>query len=386
VHPAIVIGALWAAGLGAAAQFGKVSVAFADLVARYPDEGAAGVGLVVSLVGAVGLVFGTSAGLIAAHVGFRRAIVAALAVGAAVSAVQALLPGYGAMLALRLVEGASHLAIVVVGPAAIARATPPGRLGLTMTLWSSFFGVAYAILGQIGPGILAAGGVPALFLGHAGWMAALAVIVARVLPPDGPVPPAPAGGPGWAARHAAVYASPRIAAPAFGFVFYTGLYVAFLTLLPALLPAGERSVVAVGMPLISIAASLTLGVWMLGRFGAVASVQAGFGVAFVAAAVLVAGWDTGARMPAALILAAALGVVQGASFAAVAELNATDADRARAAGAIAQLGNLGTTTGTPILGALVAGLGPWGLAAMALPACVAGIAVHAWMARRRRRG
>jgi nitrate/nitrite transporter NarK len=91
-------------------------------------------------------------------------------------------------------------------------------------------------------------------------------------------------------------------------------------------------------------------------------------------------------MPAALILAAALGVVQGASFAAVAELNATDADRARAAGAIAQLGNLGTTTGTPILGALVAGLGPWGLAAMALPACAAGIAVHAWMARRRRRG
>ena len=69
--------------------------------------------------------------------------------------------------------------------------------------------------------------------------------------------------------------------------------------------------------------------------------------------------------------------MQGASFASIPELNATPEDRARAAGAMAQLGNLGTTTGTPLLAALLASAGPAGLAVAAVVLCGAGIAVHA---------
>ena len=43
-------------------------------------------------------------------------------------------------------------------------------------------------------------------------------------------------------------------------------------------------VVATGMPLISIAVSLTLGVWLLSQMSAVAVVQAGFAVAIIASA------------------------------------------------------------------------------------------------------
>lgn len=67
------------------------------------------------------------------------------------SALQSLMPAYPLMLASRIVEGASHLAIVVVGPTMIATLAPAHRRPLAMTLWSSFFGVTYAVLALIGP-------------------------------------------------------------------------------------------------------------------------------------------------------------------------------------------------------------------------------------------
>ena len=58
----LIILAIWAAGLGAAAQFGKISILFHDLERHYAGAGPLGIGLMVSIVGIVGLVFGTSAG------------------------------------------------------------------------------------------------------------------------------------------------------------------------------------------------------------------------------------------------------------------------------------------------------------------------------------
>lgn len=374
---------LWLAGLGSAAQFGKLSFAFDLMAARYPEQGAAGIGLIVSIVGIVGLIFGTTAGLLVARIGPRRAIVAALALGALVSALQTLPLPYAALILTRVLEGVSHLAIVVVGPTMIAGLAPARHQGLAMTLWSSFFGVTYALLAMIAPALLAEGSITALFLGHAGWMAALAVVLHLLLPTDPEAPPLPSIG-GLIRQHGTIYASPSIAAPAMGFVFYTALYVALLTLLPPLLPEAQRSIAAAGMPLMSIALSLTLGVWGLRHITAVRMVQAGYTAGLLATLILWAGWGQGTiTLLAAFALAGAMGIVQGASFAAIPQLNPTADDRARASGAVAQLGNVGTTSGTPILALLIAGMGPSGVIAFALPLCVAGIAVHALQARRR---
>jgi DHA1 family inner membrane transport protein len=271
---------------------------------------------------------------------------------------------------------------VVVGPTMIAALAPEAQRPLAMTLWSSFFGVTYALLALIAPGIVAAGGAPGLFLAHAAWMAGLGLVLARALPLD-PVA-IPGRMAGLAEEHRRIYASPRLAAPAMGFCFYTFLYVACLTLLPPEVPLAQRALMATGMPLISIAVSLTLGVWLLGRMSAVRLVQFGYAAAVPGFVLLWLGWGQGGTMLAGgLWLSAALGIVQGASFAAIPELNATPEDRARAAGAIAQLGNLGTTTGTPVLAALLA---VWGAGAMTLVAvvfCLAGIGVHSLQARRR---
>lgn len=379
----ITVLALWCAGLGAAAQFGKVSFALDLFAGRYPLASPVALGLIVSVVGLVGLVFGTTAGLLVARIGPRRAIVAALALGAGMSALQVIDLPYALLIATRIVEGFSHLAIVVVGPTMIAGITPARHQGLSMTLWSSFFGVTYAVLALVAPALLTGGGTAPLYLAHALWMGALALGLRALLPSDPPAPPLASGG-GILAQHAAIYASPRVAAPALGFVNYTAIYVAILTLLPPLMPPAQVAVAAAGMPLVSIALSLTLGVWALRHISAVTLVQAGFAAGAVSVVALWLVWGQGAAMlAAALIFAGAMGIVQGASFAAIPQLNATAIDRARASGAVAQLGNLGTTTGTPILAFLIARLGEGGVAAFALPLCLAGIAMHVWLARRR---
>ncbi len=379
--PALLILALWAAGLGAAAQFGKISVLYDDLVPIYGGPGR--VALMVSVVGIVGLVFGTTAGILVQRLGLRPVMLAALLMGAAISALQSLMPGYPLMMASRVLEGVSHLAIVVVGPVMIAQAASQRYQGLAMTLWSSFFGLSYAGLAVIGPR-LAADGPHGLFLAHAGYMAAIAAILWILLPRIVLPPPPELTLAGVIRQHGTIYRSPRIAAPATGFFFYTSLYVAMLTLLPPMM-GDQRALAASAMPLVSIAVSLTLGVWLLKQVSAVRMVQAGFAVALVGALVLGLGWGSGTvRMAGGLLMAAALGIVQGASFASIPQLNATPEDRSLASGAVAQLGNLGTTTGTPILALLVSGFGVAGVVGFAVPLCVGGIIMHSFQAARRR--
>ena len=294
--PMLLVVLLWCAGLGAAAQFGKISILYEDLRATYGGNGEVALGLVVSIVGMVGLIFGTTAGLLVARIGPRRAIVTALAAGAAMSALQSLMPAYPLMLASRIIEGASHLAIVVVGPTMIAALAPEHRRPLAMTLWSSFFGVTYTILALIGPHASPTG----LFLGHASYMAALAAILALTLPPDPRGQALPMGN--LLAQHAAIYLSPRLAAPAMGFCCYTFLYVAILTLLPPETPETHRALIAAGMPLVSIAVSLTLGVRLLGRMTAVRLVQTGYAVAIPGFLILWLFWGISFELPAWLVI------------------------------------------------------------------------------------
>lgn len=379
----LTILAIWCAGLGAAAQFGKISVLYDVLGAAYPDHRGVGIGLMVSIVGMVGLVFGTMAGLLVARIGARRAMLAALLLGAAVSLVQSLFPPYPLMMLTRVLEGVSHLAIVVVGPTAIAGVAGARGQGLAMTLWSSFFGLTYAVLAYVGPALVAAG-PPVLFWLHGLWMLAICGLLIFLMPQDAARLP-PALGSLWAQLRA-IYASPRVAAPAFGFVCYTINYVAVLTLISGVVTPGWGSFVAVAMPLASIAVSLTLGVWLLSHLPAFRLVQAGFAVAVLGALALFGLQGQGVfEAAAALVVAAALGIVQGASFAAIPQLNPRPEARANAAGAMAQLGNLGTVTGTPLLVLLLDRAGGLGLCLFLIGFSLLGIALHQWQARRRAR-
>jgi MFS transporter, DHA1 family, inner membrane transport protein len=221
-----------------------------------------------------------------------------------------------------------------------------------------------------------------VFLWHAVWMSICGAVLWTLLPRDPPIQPIHPKG--WLARHLQIYASPRIAAPAMGFFSYTILFVALLTLLPAHVPGEVRATVSFWMPLAAIIVSLTAGVWILQHLSAVRTVQLGFGLAAFAVVTLWAVWGMPWPMAAAALgISAAFGLVQGASFAAIAELNSAPDDRAMAAGAIAQMGNLGTVTGTPLLAWAFTQGEAGALLLLALPLCLGGILVHAVQRRRR---
>jgi len=87
---------------------------------------------------------------------------------------------------------------------------------------------------------------------------------------------------------------------------------------------------------------------------------------------------------ACLFLAGAMGLVQGASFAAVPQLNGTPAHQAQANGAMAQMGNLGNTLGTPVMALVLGGLGYAALPVVAGAAFICGAVVHVVLALRRK--
>ena len=371
---------LWGAGLGAAAQYGKVSVIFDLLPTVYPGAGPA-LGWMVSLVGFIGIVFGVVAGLVVARIRYRRALIWALWAGAAMSALQALLPPLPWMLLSRVVEGASHLSIVVAAPTLIAQLSADKDRGLTLTLWGTFFGGAFALLAFAGRPLAIDFGLPALFLAHAVYMAAFALILGASLKALPPEDPAPALSLGRILRdHGTIYRSPSLAAPAAGWLFYTFSFVSILTVLPPYLDDGVRVAVMTAMPLCSIAVSMTLGVLLLRRFSAVEVVEAGFALSAMTMLWL---WLRPGDPVACLALAGAMGLIQGASFAAVAQLNATPAAQAQGNGAMAQMGNIGNTLGTPVMATALAAFGFAALPVLAGGAFVLGLVAHLGLGRMR---
>ena len=375
---------LWAGGLGAAAQFAKMGLILPELAGAYPGRGA-GTGLLVSLIGLVGVGLGLVMGLLAARIGPRRLLLAALALGAGVSGAQATLPPFGVMLGLRVVEGMSHLGVVVAAPTLIAQVAGPRHRPLAMTLWGTFFGTAFAAVAWAGLPLVAARGPGALFAAHAAFMAAAALALLLALPraAGGPAAErAPLGASAVARRHAAAYASPFLAAPALGWAFYTLTFVALLGVLPGTVAPGDRALLAGAMPLASIAVSMTLGVALLRWTSAVGVVCLGFAAAIGLGTALLLAPGTPWLCVALL---GALGLVQGASFAAIPQLAPVPADQALANGAVAQTGNLGNLLGTPLLLAVLSGVGFGAMMALAIACWGMGLLAHAALARRRAR-
>ena len=356
-----LIALIFFGGLLAAAQFGKVSLLLPELAAAYGTD-LARVAPLVSLVGLMGLVLGAMAGGIAAALGPGRTFLFGLVLGGVCSLAQAVMPPFWVLGLSRGVEGLAHLALVVGGPPLMAAAASERDRPMAMGLWAVFFGASLSISGWIFPLVLARGGLGLLWALHGGALLVLAALLWRRVPRVAMTRPEldPV------AIHRRIYARLVTVAPALGFVFYTFLFVALVALLPVAL---GRPGLAVTLPLVTLLTTLMGGAacrW-LAPHRVVAAGHAGT-LAGLAA-------ET-AGIPAGVILAfAAMGLVPGASFAAIPALNPDPRDRARATGAIAQLGNLGTVTGTPILAALLAWGGGTALLGAAMASAAAGLVV-----------
>jgi MFS family permease len=325
---------VFAGGLLAAAQFGKISLTLVETAAAY-DRPVTSISILVSLVGIAGLLLGPMAGGITASIGAGRTYLGGLVLGGALAIVQAILPPFTIMAGLRAAEGLPHLALVVSGPPLMAAAASDRARPFVMGLWAVFFGTSIALSAQAFPPILASGGLPLLFALNGVGLLIVAGLLWRRVPRAKrmPVTLDPI------AVHRAIYGRIRYMAPGLGFVCYTFLFIAVISVLPDAL---ERPGLATTLPLITLCSTLAGGA-LSGRFAPHHVATVGHvGTALGAVGV-------GLGVPFAVEFCFLLmGLVPGASFASIPAWNASDADRARATGAIAQLGNLGTVTGTPV--------------------------------------
>lgn len=361
-----LVALLFVAGLLAAMQFAKVSLTLDLMHVRYRG---APVAFLVSAVAVMGVAFGVVAGSVVARTGPRAAILWAVAASGALSLAQSVLPGFWALMGLRALEGAGHLALVVALPTLMAGSAGASMRPVVMGLWGTFFGVGFALTALAIPPLARLGGAGAVFAAHGALLLALWPVLWWRLPRGGGARQAPMPGP--IAAHRAVYRSARRIAPAAGHGIYTSIFIALVAVLPGALGALWLAPL---LPLTNLAGTFAAGV-MARRIAPGRLVAGGFAVsATLFAAALFAG-------PAApwIALAAmgATGIVAGAGFAAVPALNAAAEDQARANGAMAQLGNVGTFAGTPLLIAALAAGGTGGLVLLTAAICASGAVVTA---------
>lgn len=381
-HSMLPVVVIWLAGVGAAGQFAKISVTFDQVGQVYPEAGAR-LGFALSILGLAGIFFGVVAGVLASKIGMRRTLLGGLCLSVVVSFVQAFGLSFDLFLLSRVVEGLAHLAIVVAAPTLIAKVSPPEKRAFSLTLWGTFFGVAFALFAWLGRPLVDAYGLNAMYLVHGVWMTSSALAVSAIGLPEeksqtvlrlrlGEV----------LKQHWEVYRSPFMNAAAVGWLFYTFCFVSLLTLLPPYITPEWRTFTVGAMPLMSMITSMTLGVWLLRYWSIVAVIKTGFLVSAGAASILI-------LLPGSpvvcLVLAGAMGLIQGASFALVPELNDTAEDRGNANGVFAQAGNLGNTIGTPILLGVIAVSGYGGMLGVSAGLLLIGAGAHIFLARARAR-
>ncbi len=373
---------IWFAGLGAATQFAKIAVPFSDVGLLYPDN-AAVIGWLLSIISLMGAALGAISGAITARIGPNRLLLSGLVLGGALSLLQASLPVFQLMLLSRVIEGLSHLAIVVAAPTLIAQITSGRARYNSMVLWSTFFGVAFALNAWVGLPIVDRFGLPTYFTMHGGLMLLIAALIALSnLKTD----MGQTEGTGWGLSafldvHIRTYRSPFISAPAIGWFFYTLTFVSLLAILPGRLPEGQGASIAALMPLAGIVLSWLLVPLLLTVLSCVSVVNLGFvlGIATIIALFLGAPLTFGC-----IALFAVLGLVQGGSFAAVPELNDTTEAQALSYGAMAQMGNAGNLLGTPVLLAILLGVDEAGMFVAVAAFYSIAIIAHLLLARRRK--
>ncbi|MGE8566597.1 MAG: CynX/NimT family MFS transporter [Achromobacter sp.] len=139
--------AIVGAGVVASLQVGKVIIA-APLLRQDMGLDLASIGTLTAVFSLLGVVGGIAAGGVIARFGARRMLLLGLLATALGTAMGAMAPSYGLLLASRVIEGLGFLMITVAGPAALQRMVSTSGRDFAFALWSCYMptGMAIAML------------------------------------------------------------------------------------------------------------------------------------------------------------------------------------------------------------------------------------------------
>jgi MFS family permease len=379
-------------GVTAALHIGKLPVAIPVL------QDALGLSLVqagflLSLVQLAGMTLGMFVGLLADRVGPRRVMQVGLLLLAAGSALGALAPGVGWLLASRVVEGLGFLLAVLPAPGLLRqRVLYAPTLARALGWWGAYMPLGTALALLLG----------AALIGGVGWrgtwliLSALAVVACAVFTWRVPPPAALAAPAGVAALGPRLQRTLRSGGPwlvALAFLLYSGQWLAVIGFLPTLYhQAGYSGAVLGGLT------ALAAGVNVLGNVGAgrlLASgarpgrvLQAAYLSMALGAAVAFGGvGPVWLQYGAVLVFSAVGGLIPGTLFGVAVHL-APDADTvSTTVGWMQQLSSLGQFLGPPLVAWLAVEVGGWQWTWVVTGACsLLGVAVaarlqRAWVAR-----
>lgn len=335
---------LWWAGIVAAMQFAKMSIGF-DAFREVLSAGPATVSALLAACGFFGLIFGIAGASITARLGFRRILLWSLVLASGLSLLQAMQPGVPVFYLSRLLEGATNLFIVVAAPVLIVRHAPSGRVTSALALWGTFYGVAFALGGAVGPMLIATGGTSALLTAHAVLTIVIAALLrARTLsdPPNVLASGLPTPRRLLTDNIRAISRRPTLM-PGLIFFFHSSIYLGLLIFVPLLAPTpGTQQMLLVGMPLVSIAATLATGPLAARALSPETMLSIGFPSLVLLAGLLTSTESSAVYGLAGLALMAVSGLMQGAIFILPPRLATDFGDEALAFGLIAQLGSLGS--------------------------------------------
>lgn len=383
---------LYAAGLLAAAQLGKMS-ALAPLFAPALGLTLAAAAWAVSLIEVGGAIFGAAAGALTHRLGLWRTLRWGLAALALAGLGSATAGSGAALMAWRVLEAAGYLGVIVTAPVLMARlslqAGPHGQM-LAMSLWATFVPLG-AALGAAGAAAAMAASAWAWPAGPAPWRLALAGsgLVAAALAfytwqrsrrqaeepaltsaahasPAGHAGPAP---PGSSPLH--LRAGPAAWCLALAFGLFALCAVAVIGLLPTLLVQGAGlSAAAAGTWTGVASAASVLGsaagaLWMRHALAPRGLALASLALPGLAVwGVYAAAPHAGTAVALAILINMLGGVFASLAFAALPRLARQPAQLARANGLIAQFGASGSLLGPPLAAAGIAQAGWPGAAAV----------------------
>jgi MFS transporter, DHA1 family, inner membrane transport protein len=170
-HPAW-IALLYLAGVLAACQYAKIPHMLTDLLTQRSFSNLQQA-VILSLIGAAGVIAGTFAGAAVTAIGLRRSLVLGLMLGMVGALLPLAMVSYELILLARLVESISHMAIVVTVPTLMLALCSPHQRPRIMALWSAYFTVTFIAVALVAPKIIALAG----WRGMAGLHALMLLIV-----------------------------------------------------------------------------------------------------------------------------------------------------------------------------------------------------------------